>query len=240
MTSNRLLRCLIVCGSLLITCTAFAHDYWFKTVDDDYLLFRGHRFSQHQGQKEVPFDPRIIDNALCLSVKAGEPYPTPVSTGYPPRIQGPCLGLLVSLDSGYWSQTLTGTKNQPKDELFAVLRSWHALETVKHIKGWSPRLQRAFGPGLELVLREDPFHLAIGDKLRLTAMLNGQPVAGVTVAYHGDPRGVTGDDGRINLKIRHAGMQLISASLEQAIDSLKADKQVRSTMLMLNTPQESP
>jgi nickel transport protein len=240
MTSNRLLRLLFFCGSLLITCSALAHDYWFKTVDEDYLLFRGHRFSQHQGEKEVPFDARIIDSALCLSVKTGEPKPTPVSTGYPPRIQGPCISLLVSLDSGYWSQTLTGTKNQPKDELFAVLRSWHALETVKHVKGWSARLQQAFGPGLELVLREDPFNFAIGDKLRLTAMLNGQPVAGVNVAYHGDPRGVTGDDGRINLKIRHTGLQLISASLEQPIDSAKADKQVRSTVLMFNIPKESP
>jgi nickel transport protein len=54
----------------------------------------------------------------------------------------------------------------------------------------------------------------------------------VTVAYHGDPRGVTGDDGRVNLRIRHKGLQLISASLEEPLQSNKADKRVRSTILM--------
>ncbi len=240
MTLHRLSKLIVTAVIVFTGCSAFAHDYWFETVEDDYRLFRGHRFSQHQGNKEVPFDTRIVDSALCLSAKTGELNPTLVSGEYPPRIQGPCLGLLVSLDSGYWSQTLTGTKNQPKDELFAVLRSWHALETVKHVRAWSPRFRQALGPGLELVLREDPFKLAVGDKLRLTAMLNGRPAAGVTVAYHGDPRGMTGDDGQINLKIRHSGPQIISASKEQLVDSPKADKEVRSTTLMLNIPAESP
>ena len=63
---------------------------------------------------------------------------------------------------------------------------------------------------LELVFTENPFALAVGDKLRLTVVFRGEPAQDVTVAYDGDPRGVTGDDGRINLRIRHKGLQLIN------------------------------
>jgi nickel transport protein len=141
---------------------------------------------------------------------------------------------MVTADSGYWSQTLTGTRNQGKDELFGVLRSWQALESVKRVEIWSERLRDPFSTDLEIVFTENPFALTVGEKLRLTAVFRGEPAKGVTVAYHGDPRGVTGDDGRINLRIRHKGLQLITASLEEPLDSEKADKLVRSTILMFD------
>jgi len=127
---------------------------------------------------------------------------------------------------------LTGTKNQGKAELFGVLRSWQALESVKRVEAWTERLRNPLSTDLELVFTENPFVLAVGDKLRLTVVSHGEPAQGVTVAYDGDPRGVTGDDGRINLRIRHKGLQLITASLEEPLDSEKADKRVRSTILM--------
>jgi len=224
---------LIVSATLLATASQ-AHDYWFERSDEDYLLHRGHRFSQHQGEEEVPFDPQIVTRAACLRAGDAEPSPAAVSGSYPLRVEGPCVAVLVAADSGYWSQTLTGTKNQGKDELFGVLRSWQALESVKRVEAWAERLREPLSTDLELVFTENPFALAVGEKLRLTALLRGQPAEGVTVAYHGDPRGVTGDDGRVNLRIRHKGLQLITASLEEPLDSAKADKRVRSTILMFD------
>jgi nickel transport protein len=224
---------LIVSAALLAT-ASHAHDYWFEPSGEDYLLHRGHRFSQHQGEKEVPFDPAIVTGAHCLRRGDPEPSPAAVSGGYPLRVQGPCIAIMVTADSGYWSQTLTGTRNQGKDELFGVLRSWQALESVKRVEAWAERLRDPLSTDLELVFTENPFALTVGDKLRLTAVLRGEPVEGVTVAYHGDPRGVTGGDGRVNLRIRHKGLQLITASLEEPLDSEKADKRVRSTILMFD------
>ena len=227
---------LLLSGTLLATASQ-AHDYWFERSAEDYLLHRGHQFSQHQGAKEVPFDPGIITAAHCL--RSGEVTPSPAVVGeaYPLRVQGPCLAVIVTADSGYWSQTLTGTRNQGKDESFGVLRSWQALESVKRVEAWSERLREPLSTDLELVFTKNPFELAVGDKLRLKAVLDGRPVAGVTVAYHGDPRGVSGDDGGVNLRIRHKGLQLITASLEEPLaDSRKADKRVRSTILMLDIP----
>jgi len=222
---------LIVSIALLVQ-AAYAHDYWFESSAEDYLLHRGHRFSQHQGEKEVPFDPKIITGTYCLRPNDVTPSPAIVGEGYPLRVEGPCIAVMVTADSGYWSQTLTGTRNQGKDELFGVLRSWQALESVKRVEAWTARLRDPLSSDLELVFTENPFALAVGDKLRLTAVFRGEPAQGVTVAYHGDPRGVTGDDGRVNLRIRHKGLQLISASLEEPLQSNKADKRVRSTILM--------
>jgi nickel transport protein len=228
-------RRFVVSVALLVPAAAAqAHDYWVEPVGEDYLLHRGHRFSQHGGAKEVPFDPAIVTGVRCLQRAGAQPRATEISSEYPPRIRGPCLALIVSADSGYWSQTLTGTKNRPKDELFGVLRSWQALESVKRVEGWSERLHEPLSDDLELVFTEDPFGLAPGKKLRLIATLAGEPVSGVTVAYDGDPRGVTGANGRINLRIRHKGLQVITASLDEQLDSAKADKRVRSTVLMFD------
>ena len=225
---------LILIACFFLPRIVLAHDYWFKSAGDDFHLHRGHLFSLHEGKKEVPFDPSIITDARCLQKDSDAIRPAEFSDEYPPLLKGPCQALLVKADSGYWSQTMTGTKNKPKDQLFGVLRSWHSLEVMKRVEGWNERLLSPLSDQLELVFTSDPFNLAEGDKLRLVVMLDGKPAAGVSFAYDGKPRGVTGDDGRVTLRIRHAGEQVISASIEQDIDSNSADKLVRSTMLSFN------
>lgn len=231
----KLIRSIILhAGWLLLATSVHAHDYWFESADDDYLLHRGHRFSQHAGSKEVPFDAKIITGAYCLRHGEANPSTAATSNSYPLRIHGPCQAVMVTADSGYWSQTLTGTSNQPKNKTFGALRSWHAIESVKRFEDWSARLLKPFTADLELIFAENPFPLQPGDKLRLIVTLDGKPVKGVTVAYDGDPRGVTGSDGRINIRLRHPGLQVITASLEQTLDDDKADKQVRSTILLFD------
>lgn len=227
-------RSITVATLLLASVAAHAHDYWFEPAGDDFMLHRGHRFSQHSGSKEVPFEAKIVTGAYCLRRGESQPRPAATSKGYPLRVQGPCQAVMVTADSGYWSQTLTGTTNQPKNKAFGALRSWHAIESVKRLENWSERLSRPFAEELELTLAENPFRLQAGDKLRLTATLRGKPAQGVTVAYDGDPRGVTGSDGRINIRLRHAGLQVITASLEESLDSGQADKRVRSTILLFD------
>ena len=91
--------------------------------------------------------------------------------------------------------------------------------------------------GLEILLEKNPFGLENGQKLRLLVMLNSTPLEGVTVAYDGKPRGVTGKDGRINIRIRHGGPQIITGSIEEPPpDREKADKLTRSTTLFFELP----
>jgi nickel transport protein len=226
-------RLAAVLALLLGASAATAHDYWLEPDGQDYLLYRGHRYSQHQGEAVVPYEPPIVNTAICVD-RTGGKRRVSASRSYPVRIPGPCAAVLVEANSGYWTQTLTGTKNQPRDEVFGALRSWRAIEGVKRIESWKPEMERAVSDGLELVSTTDPFALRPGDKLRLLVTWKGQPRGGVTVAYDGDPRGVSGSDGRINIRLRHGGTQVITASVDEPSNDPKSDKLVRSTALMFD------
>ncbi len=247
---------------LALPSAAAAHDYWFERDGDAYLFMRGHRFSEHDGAQVVPYDPKIVSQTLCVAAEgsaiAGEreperdpdpeleskperdPDPEARPTAYPVRVAGPCAAVYVHADSGYWSQTLTGTTNQPPEALFGVLRSWHALESAKLIESWSDALARpvsGHSEHLEIISETDPFGLEVGRKLRLLVMRGGKPVQGVAVAYNGDARGVTGADGRINIRVRHGGAQRITASIDEPLDGAEVDKRVRSTALFFELPE---
>jgi len=220
---------------LLGASAATAHDYWLEPEGQDYLLYRGHRYSQHQGAAVVPYEPSIVSTTFCVDA-TGRQKRVSASHSYPVRIPGPCAAVLVEADSGYWTQTLTGTKNQPRDQVFGALRSWRAVEGVKRIESWKPAMKRPVSDGLELVSTTDPFALRPGDKLRLLVTWKGRPRGGVAVAYDGDPRGVSGRDGRINIRLRHGGTQVITASVDEPSNDPKSDKLVRSTALMFDLP----
>jgi nickel transport protein len=70
-----------------------------------------------------------------------------------------------------------------------------------------------------------------GDKLRLLVMLDGKTVAGAAVSYDGRLRGITDENGRINIRIRRAGLQMIQATLSLPYPGPEADETVHTTML---------
>lgn len=227
-------------GFVLFLChPSSAHDYWYEVNGKDYVLYRGHHHTEHEGQEIVPYDPSIIKNAYCASQDGIVQTIDPPSQ-YPARIPGPCAALTVNVDSGYWTQTWTETLNQSKDEVSDAVYSWRALESTKLLNSWTDA--HANGPlsnGLEILLEKNPFVLENGQKLRLLVMLEGKPLEGVTIAYDGNPRGVTGKDGRINIRIRHGGLQNITGSIDEPPpDSNKADKLIRSSALFFELPGE--
>ncbi len=220
---------------LLTVSSATAHDYWLEKKGEDYLFYNGHHSSQHKGEAFVPYDPSIVEQVICAS-QTGEILHTEFSRTYPVRIAGPCACILVEADTGIWLQTQAGITDQPREEIISSLRSWQSIEVLKRLETWSEALSLPISQGLELVSTTDPFQLEPGDKLRLQVTWRGKPRAGVTVAYDGDPRGVTGKDGRINLRIRHGGTQVITASADEPSVDGRSDKIVHSTSLMFELP----
>lgn len=211
---------------------AVAHDYWFEPADEELVLVRGHRdFSAHSGDEQVPYTADAVTRIVCRSASGDRVVAS--GNSYPVSVPADCDQLLVAVDSGFWSQTLTGTRNLPPAGLFGVLKSWQALETVKRIQVWQAAAAGPLGNGLELLLERDPSGVMIDDKLRLQAVADGKPVANVSVAYDGKVRGATGADGRINVRVRHGGWQMITASLEDNPPGLGVDKRIRSTTLMV-------
>ncbi|MGB0909148.1 MAG: DUF4198 domain-containing protein [Nitrospirales bacterium] len=240
-TRSQLLRHIVLTLGLILLIYDFsqAHDYWYETDGQDYVLYRGHHHTEHKGEKVVPYAPSIVQKGHCLSPE-GTIQTFGQLSQYPARIPGPCRSLTVEVDSGYWSQTWTETLNQSKENVSDAVFSWRALENTKLLNSWTPvQSNRPLSHGLEILLEKNPFVLENGQKLRLLVMLEGKPLPGVTVAYDGNPRGVTGNDGRINVRIRHGGLQVLTGSIDEPPrDSQKADKLTRSAALFFELPED--
>ena len=56
-------------------------------------------------------------------------------------------------------------------------------------------------------------------------------VAGVPVAYAGQTRGASGEDGKVSIRLRRGGLQLLQASRETPLTDGKADVAIRSATL---------
>jgi nickel transport protein len=209
---------------------ASAHDYRLERAGDALLLYQGHLYSSHTGEDKVAYDAAIVKDARCVD-RSGGMRTLPKPDSYPARFDASCAVLWVQTSSGYWSQTLTGTVNRPRTEAFGALRSWLSEESIKHIQVWLPSSATPLGTGLELTPADNPLALKAGAKLRLKATWQGRPKPGVVVAYDGEPRGATDADGQINIRLRHGGLQLISASFEEPLQDVRADKAIRATVL---------
>lgn len=214
----------------LLSLPVLAHDLWIERAGGAYTLYNGHKHSGHGGDKVIPYGPAFVTEAICFDTKGL--IKREAKGGSPFRLEGECAVLTIAASSGYWSKTPKGTQNVPKDEARQVVKSWLSLEGVKRLDAWSPALARPLTPGLELVALEDPLHLAKGDKLRLQLTLDRQPVAGATVTYDGEPRGLTDEEGRINLRVQHGGYQMIGAGITRPRPSPQADEEVLATALV--------
>jgi nickel transport protein len=215
---------------------ALAHDLWLEREGKALVLQQGHKHSSHAGNESIPYEPGFVKAALCLGTDGGT-KPLPPAKASPWKGGADCAALLVSVSSGYWSKTPWETKNLPKTEVQGTLRSWLSEESVKRIDRWTAAAAQTLGDGLEIVPLANPLALKPEDKLTVRVTDNRKPVAGVPVAYGGDTRGATGGDGTIAIRIRHGGVNLISASIETPLADGKADLRIRSTTLQFDLPQ---
>lgn len=226
----------------LLTCVvllpggALAHDLWLSITGKQWTLYQGHRHSTHDGADTVPYTSGFVTRARCLDAE-GKQGPLAVAANAPWSASGDCAALRLDVSSGYWSKTPWETKNVPKNEAPGALKSWLALESLLLIERWNVALAKPAGSGLELLPTADPFLLKPGDKLVVRATHDGKPLAEAPVAYHGETRGTTDADGRIAIRLRHRGVQLISTSLETRLNDGKADREIRSATLQFSLPQ---
>jgi nickel transport protein len=181
----------------------------------------------HEGDGTLPYPRENVIRIDCFDTE-GRRQEVSLSEGSPVMIDEVPAATCVVFSSGYWSETPFGTKNLPKTEAKAPKRSWLSVETVKRIDIWNRSLSAPLTGDLEIVPLENPLVLEEGDKARLMVTLDRRPLAGVTVSYDGRERGATDEEGRINIKLRHPGLQFIQAGQSTPVDSLKCDEVVRT------------
>ncbi|UHD16549.1 DUF4198 domain-containing protein [Thiocapsa bogorovii] len=210
---------------------AVAHDLWVEPEAAGYQLLYGHHPQvSHAGARQIAYAPDIVKSVVCLDAAGGR-RPVKAGDGSPVKIEGDCGVLYVLTSSGYWTKTTAGTKNLKKTEAASPLGSWQSFESVKHIVRWGSGAASPLATPLEIVPAENPLVLKDGDKLTLRVLAEGQPVADATVSYDGKPRGQTGADGTLNIRVKHGGLQLIQASTRTPYSGPEADEVVHTTAL---------
>ena len=215
----------------LITWPAFAHDLWLERDAAGITLHQGHKHSSHGGAETIAYNVSFVKEAVGLDA-SGRTKQLPVPKLAPWRIATTDFSAIrVAASSGYWTKTPWETKNVPKAGVAGAIKSWLSEESVKRIDRWTPGADRPLADGLEITPTVDPLALRPGDKLVVLVTENRQPRAGVPVAYGDDVRGTTGEDGRIAIRLRHGGVQLIAASIETPFADGKADVAIRSAIL---------
>ena len=230
------MRGLVVILLVLLAGSSHAHDLWLEKENGGFDLYYGHKRSTHEGADFLEYKPTWVLKALCFD-GAGKETTFQDKRSYPYRIPQECAVAYVLVSSGYWTKTPYGTVNVPKVEARMAIKSWLSYEGVKRIDNWSAAVAKPLTGGLEMTPIDDPLSLSKGKKLRLQVTFDLQPAGGVVVAYDGKPRGQTGEDGRINLRVRHGGFQVVQASLNRPDPSGKADEVIHSANLNFELPE---
>ncbi|HET7833681.1 MAG TPA: DUF4198 domain-containing protein [Gallionella sp.] len=214
----------------LVSFPALAHDLWIEKESGTYTLLQGHRHSAHSGTDLVPYGATAVKNVTCVDA-AGNSKPLAAGKSYPAKFAGDCSMLQVTFSTGYWTKTAWETKNVPKAGISGVIKSWYSEESLKYIERWISSGSAPVSNGLEITPTVNPLALKAGDKLVVLVTDGGKPVAGVPVAYGGDTRGASGPDGKVAIRLRQGGLQLIEASQETLLSDGKADTAIRTTSL---------
>lgn len=237
--SRRFLSLLLITALPLIAVSAAAHELFLAPDGDLLVLYRGHLEAGEDhahgaghahGPEACPAG--LLDRVVGID-GSGLRWlqSSPTSNGWPASGNA----LLVSLSSGSWTKTPAGTMNVPPDQTAQPLTSWRSFESLKWLApgdAWALRLGADEGPdALEMLPLEDPFALDEGDKLTVRLVSGQRPIADAVVAYGGQVRGRTDADGRINIRLKHAGTQLLTASWVRPDPSGRCEKIVTTTAL---------
>ncbi len=213
-----------------VTTTAGSHELWFEKEANTYILYQGHRHSSHRGAAWVPYAPGSVKGFVCID-DDGVAQRFGPAQAYPAKISGDCATLYTTFSTGFWTQTAWETKNQAKTGLSGVIKSWYSAESLKRIERWTTHSLKPIGLGLEITPMSNPFLLKAGDKLIVLITEGAQPVAGIPVAYAGEVRGFSGADGKVAIRLRQGGLQLLAASFESPLTDGQADVAIHTASI---------
>jgi nickel transport protein len=221
----------------LLYSNSYAHELWFTDENNAQILNYGHFTGGHEGTKSIDYPATYLKQTLCIDQNQQTLSPV-ISQESPIQIKGECALTYALLSSGFWTKTLEGSMNLPKNQVNHPLKSWQSFESIKRIKIWNENFMKPISKNLELLPLQNPLFLTLNDKVSLKLVNNGQPVKNAIVLYAGQPRGQTDDNGKINIRLKEKGLQLIQATYRQPSDGIQADEIVHTTHLLFEISGE--
>ena len=212
---------------MMTAATLTAHDYW---IDASGVLQRGHlepEAGEHahkdEALRQYPAERYCRRDGAVGEVQG--PF------GVSEHVTAGCDSVMVVLHLGSYAKTPYGIVAAAEANPSMVIKSWESIESVKRLNrlsDFSP-----MGKGFELSFSRDPSGLEAGEKMRILATFDGTPKAGAVVAYEGRVVGTTDEAGRINVRIRHAGLQLIRATLREPLTNMPVGERLYNATLNL-------
>lgn len=216
--------------SVLAVNTVHAHGIWFAERSNELALIFGVGADDLNMVERLPLVTDIaaydvMQKPVATSLQASEFLVTANLDAHPAIVA-------AAFDNGIWSQKEDGTWSRGRrQEIENAVLSAAVLKYTVHLR--SP-LAEPLGilPGQDLqIIPDDPI---LPDKkdseMGLQVLYRGKPAAGATVLvdYVNDPDAeplIAGDDGRVRLRIRNQGLNVIQAYYAtESDDSDVADK----------------
>lgn len=220
--------------AFILCCIAFGHDLWINREDSYYVLYYGHIHPSEGESGFINYNPQNVQSFKCFNYQ-GSLETAKFERTYPAKLKGEkCAVVYALLNTGHWTKTVSGIKHLPKNKASGAIESWQSYESVKKIYHWSSKFKEPLTDNFEIAPVENPFEAKVGDKITLIVYYRGRPVKDAVVAYDDTVIGITDENGRINVRLRHKGTQLIRASVKWEADGINADFIVRATTLVFD------
>ncbi len=220
----------------LCTGSIAAHEFWLKAEQGVYVLQFGHLSGSGDGPASLNYEPADFTEMHCLTDGVPKAGRFTVKNGKI-AVESECDAVTFRTAKIHYTKTPYGTFRKKKNETEYPLKSWASTEYIKSFIHLTKGLNRPLFPADSSAPEIIPLHSGAlfkpepDSKFTFRIIKNGQGIAGVPVSLNGDVRGHTGADGRINLRLRRCGDQIIQASVSVPGDRISADEVTETATL---------
>lgn len=220
-------RTLLLLSTLLVIGQVNAHGLWLEQRRGNIETIYGH------GAEDNAFKAEKISGAWAYDAN-GKMIPVTVKRlddhARLEPLKSPAI-VAVALDNGAWS--LTPDKqwiNQGRSQVPNSTESLHTFKYSLAINQEGARLPKLDQLKMLILPEVDPLKVGPGKPLAVRVLVDGQPVAGVELIgdYRGAPHQVsatTDSEGRAQVLVRNAGLNIISAAISLPV---KGDKDIET------------
>jgi uncharacterized GH25 family protein len=225
---------------------ASAHEIWFAQRAGELALVYGH------GAEDLSVIKRI---KLITSVGGVGANGQPVAVMLKPTdhlafvdVAEAPVTVTATMDNGYWTQAADGQWfNKGRDEVPDAKRSGRFLKYGTHLRVLPQgEIKPVQGLAFQLVPVSPKFPQHSGEALTLHVLLDGKPAVGANVWPDAvnDPDGApmkVGKDGRVTLKVRNQGLNVIKAEVKspppEAVKAIKTEHAATLSFVLAHQPE---
>ena len=194
---------------------AFAHGAWIAPRTGELAVIYGH------GAEDDAYKPEKVKSVTGITA-AGEKRDVKViarEKNVVLDVPADVVAISTFFDNGFWTKGPDGKwQNVSKKDVPGATESGHYVKYSTHVHAKLGGALKPFGTPLEIVSLEDPISLKPGDDLELQILLDGKPLAGVTLIpdyinhSHDETTTKTDADGKISIPVANDGLNVIGIS----------------------------